>query len=66
MQSIRLTFDLHLLRMLSKLLFGKLYSADFAVGYQPDINPFTEQPVQAWNLPDIVSLVVILSCLQDS
>jgi hypothetical protein len=42
-------------RMLSKLLFCKLYSADFAVGYQPDINPFTEMPIQEWNLPDIVS-----------
>ena len=41
--------------MFTKLLFGKLYSADFAVGYQPDINPFTEMPIQAWDLPDIVS-----------
>ena len=44
-----------LVRMLSKLLFCKLYSSDFAVGYQPDINPFTEMPIQEWNLPDIVS-----------
>mmetsp|Transcript_11259 Transcript_11259/g.31355 ORF Transcript_11259/g.31355 Transcript_11259/m.31355 type:complete len:86 (-) Transcript_11259:334-591(-) len=40
--------------MLSKLLFSKLYSADFAVGYQPDVNPFTEAPVGSWDLPDII------------
>jgi hypothetical protein len=50
--------------MLSKLLFGKLYSPDFAVGYQPDVNPFTEQPVQAWDLPDIVSCCYEQGCFE--
>ena len=41
-------------RMLFTKLFSKLYSADFAVGYIPDTNPFTEMGVGEWSLPDQV------------